>query len=87
MQKIIDIHASLYEATGGKTQKMKIVFYFQQWVHKKEEQTTKQLEVITSVYNERIAQLNAVENTRTLGAHLNPALEQKGQFSAMRKVT
>ena len=85
MQLIMDMYTQLYEATGGKIQQAKIMFYCWKWVYYNGNQKILQLEASIKVHGEIIKEINVNQSTRTLGVHLTPALNWKGQFEVMRK--
>ena len=85
MQMIMDIYTKLYEATGGKIQQTKIMFYCWKWIYKNGKQNIIQLNATIVVHGETIKAIDVSQSTRTLGVHLNPAISWKGQFEVMRK--
>ena len=54
VQLIMKSHCALCEATGGKLQQSKIVFYFWQWVHRNGKQVIEQKQAAIEVHNEVI---------------------------------
>ena len=74
MSKIMELYTRLYEATGGKIQLNKIVFYCWQWIYKNRKQIIEQLEAKIIVHGEQIQLIPVMSSTRTLGMYLNPAL-------------
>jgi len=84
MQMIMDLYTKLYEATGGKIQQTKILFYCWQWVYKNGKQVIHQIEAELTVHGEKINAISVSESTRTLGVYLNPSLTWGGQFEVMR---
>ena len=85
MQRIMNIYTSLYEATGGKVQQVKIVLYCWQWKYVQGKQIIERIDTEIVVHGQEIKQLAVDESTRTLGVYLNPTLCWKGQFEIMRK--
>ena len=85
MQKIMNIYTSLYEATGGKIQQVKILFYCWKWKYVQGHQIIERVDTKIFVHGQEIKQLEINESTRTLGVHLSPSLCWKGQFEVMRK--
>ena len=81
----MDIYTKLYEATGGKIQQTKIMFYCWKWIYKNGKQNIIQLNATIVVHGETIKAIDVSQSTRTLGVHLNPAISWKGQFEVMRK--
>ena len=85
MQRIIDEHTRLYEATGGKMQQSKILFYCWRWTHKNGVKEIEQITAELEVHGEQIKQLDIIDSTRTLGVHVTPTLSWITQFEVMRK--
>ena len=85
MQLIMDLYTKLYEATDGKIQQTKIMFYCWQWFYENGDQKIMQLEAKIEVHGEQIQLIDVKQSTRTLGVHLTPALNWTGQFEVMRK--
>ena len=75
----------MYEATGGKIQQAKIMFYCWRWIYENGNQKIVRLDANIKVHGERIKSIDVHASTRTLGVHLTPALSWKGQFEVMRK--
>ena len=85
MQLIMEIYTQLYEATGGKIQQEKIMFYCWKWIYVNGKQQIVQLEATIEVHKEVIKIIDVHQSTITLGVFMNPALTWKGQFEVMRK--
>ena len=83
MQLIMDLYTKLYEATGGKIQQTKIMFYCWQWFYENGDQKIMKLEAKIEVHGEQIQLIDVKQSTRTLGVHLTPALNWTGQFEVM----
>jgi len=81
----MDLYTKLYEATGGKIQQSKIMFYCWQLIYEHGIQKIIQLEATILVHNEIIKSIDVNTSTRALGIHLIPALSWKGQFEVMHK--
>ena len=78
MQLIIEIYTRLYEATGGKIQQEKIMFYCWKWIYVNGKQQIVQLEATIEVHEEVINIIDVHQSTRMLGVFMNPALTWKG---------
>jgi hypothetical protein len=85
MQLIMEIYTRLYEATGGKIQQEKIMFYCWKWIYINGKQHIVQMEATIEVHEEIIKIIDVNQSTRTLGVFMTPALTWKGQFETMRK--
>ena len=85
MQQIIDQCTKLHEATGGKIQQDKMMFYFWKWCYCNVEKIIKQVEAELIVHGEKTRSIPIKTSTMTLGAHLAPALEWKGKFEVIRE--
>ena len=70
----MDTYTKLYEATGGKIQQTKIMFYAWQWIYKNGIKLINNIKSKLIVHNTQVIQLNANEATRTLGMHVAPNL-------------
>jgi len=85
MQLIMDLYTKLYEATGGKIQQTKIMFYCWKWIYENGKQKIIQLQANLLVHDEIIQSIDVTKATRTLGVHLTPSLNWKDQFEVMKK--
>ena len=85
MQAIMKQYTELYEATGGKIQESKILYYCWQWRYENGRQYIQQKEVRLEVHNVEIKPIKVEEATRTLGVHISPAISWNSQFEVMRK--
>ena len=85
MQLLMDMYTRLYEATGGKIQESKILYYCWKWGYEKGRRLIKQVETELFVYGERIECIEPTKSTRILGVHINPSLSWDDQFEVMRK--
>ena len=81
----MDMYTRLYEATGGKIQESKILYYYWKWCYESGVRVIRPVEVILFVYGEKIESISPTESTRTLGVHINPLLSWNGQFEIMHK--
>ena len=74
----MDQHTTFYEATGGKMQQEKIMFYCWKWCCCNGKKIIKQFEAELIVHGEKARSIQIKASTSTLGMHLIPALEWKG---------
>ena len=81
----MDLYTKLYEATGGKIQQMKIMFYCWKWIYENGRQKIIQLDATIIVHNEIIQSIDVTKVIKTLGVHLTPSLNWTSQFEVMRK--
>ena len=81
----MNIYTRLYEATEGKIQESKILYYYWKWCYENGVRVIKQVEIELFVHEERIVSVVPTESTRTLGVHINLSLSWNGQFEVMRK--
>ena len=81
----MDLYTKLYEATGGKIQQTKIMFYCWKWIYENGKQKIIQLQANLLVHDEIIQSIDVTKATRTLGVHLTPSLNWKDQFEVMKK--
>ena len=85
MQEAMNIYTRLYEATGGKVQQIKILYYSWIWEYVDGRKYIKDV-TANLVVNEEIIRQESVENsTRTLGVYVTPSLSWKTQFEVMKK--
>ena len=85
MQHIMDQYTTLHEAKDGKIQQDKIISCYWKQHCCNAEKMIKQVEAELVVQGEQTRSIQIKTSTRTLGMHLAPALEWKGQFEVMRK--
>ena len=71
----MDQQMKLYEATGGKMQQDKIMFYCWKWCYCNGEKIIKQVEAEIIVHGEKTRSIQIKTSIRTLGMHLTLALE------------
>ena len=66
MQEVMNLYTGLYEATGGKIQQTKIMFYCWRWVYENGEKEIDELSATLVVHEDKIQQIEIHKSTRTL---------------------
>ena len=74
MQLIMDMYTRLYEATGGKIQENKILYYCWKWCYENGIRVLKPVEAALYVHGKQIESVDPTKSTRTLGMHINRSL-------------
>ena len=70
----MNIYTILYEATGGKIQEIKVMFYCWQWDYRNDSQIIKPQKAKLTVHRKNIESINIHQATRILGIHICPLL-------------
>ena len=74
MQKVMNAYTGLYEATRGKMQQTKIMFYCWRWACKNGVKEIEELSATLVVHEEKIQQIETHKSTKILGVHVTSTL-------------
>ena len=75
IQEAMNTYTGLYEATGGKLQQTKIMFYYWRWVHENGVKEIEELSATLVVYEEQTQKIETYKSTRTLEVQVTPILD------------
>ena len=74
MQLLMNLYTRLYEATGGKIQESKILYYCWKLIYENGVKKIVAIDAHLEVHEQVIEMESIFKSTRTLGVHINPAL-------------
>jgi len=83
MQKMVDLHDTLYKATGGFSQEEKSKFYSWKWVWQQGRKRMKVVKVVIKINDKLIKQLGPKDEEKTLGVNIDPSLKWDEQFTML----
>jgi hypothetical protein len=81
MQEIVNYYANMYEATGGKVQKDKVMMYGWKW---KNDQIV-EVPINIIINGIKIRMINVKHSVKTLGVHVSPSLSWKDEFEYVKQ--
>ena len=81
----MDLYIRLYEATEGKIQESKIMYYCWKWIYEKGVKKIVALSTHLEVHDQVIKMENIFKSMRTLEVHIIPSLTWDNQFQVIWK--